>query len=616
MSKKEIKNDLDYLNDDIFDTDININPNILHLFKNFLIKENYQKNCFLKEIMPEYSDIESQIKKKINQVRYFYDIDPLFREMQSNNTFTMNLFRKGIRRMFFGPKGIVTKKSSDLKNYYKSFYSDIDLNSKIYAGSLDYYDFLSGYNSFFERLKSSRKKILKLSGNFAIANTTSDKLRAAYTEYTKKRKKNSILLKRNKNNIIEINKPNSINQKIDIKNKTENNFFNKTHSKYKSKKNISPLDKSKQSSEIKINKRNNIFLNYKKSTEYKKKNETLSKVRTSFKLSNKNSNKNSISIKTSENNIINISNIQKTEIYPNIRENKKYYTNKTTINDEDQNEDLTIISKPFLNPFNSPNINTKRKNTFVLNTPVKLLDDKNIKSDKNLRFSNSSKNKKKKKKIQIDNIDYNKSIKNSDSESLNIINTNNDNNINSNNINTPIKFKNNSKKKLTESIKELKLSLKKKINLTEPSNKEVEDSLNKFIFITTKDYDLKKMNLFNQKMEKELIDLKEVSKSIEKFNEMAKKVDFSDFKSFSPRDNQLIKIRKKPTSYNLAFSYKTRYLKNVPVREFIQSIDELKDKKKQKRLVKNIRAHVKNNFRVIHNLAINLEHLKKKYNYE
>ena len=124
------------------------------------------------------------------------------------------------------------------------------------------------------------------------------------------------------------------------------------------------------------------------------------------------------------------------------------------------------------------------------------------------------------------------------------------------------------------------------------------------------------MNLFNQKMEKELIDLKEVSKSIEKFNEMAKKVDFSDFKSFSPRDNQLIKIRKKPTSYNLAFSYKTRYLKNVPVREFIQSIDELKDKKKQKRLVKNIRAHVKNNFRVIHNLAINLEHLKKKYNYE
>ena len=116
-------------------------------------------------------------------------------------------------------------------------------------------------------------------------------------------------------------------------------------------------------------------------------------------------------------------------------------------------------------------------------------------------------------------------------------------------------------------------------------------------------------------MEKELIDLKDVSKSIENFNEMAKKVDFSDFRPFSPSDNQVIKIKQKSTSYNLAFSYKTRYLKNEPIKEFIRSLDKLKENKKEKRSVKNIRANVKKNFRVIHNLTINLDHIKKKFNY-
>ena len=35
-----------------------------------------------------------------------------------------------------------------LKNYHKSFESKLDINSKIYAGSLDYYDFLSKHDHF------------------------------------------------------------------------------------------------------------------------------------------------------------------------------------------------------------------------------------------------------------------------------------------------------------------------------------------------------------------------------------------------------------------------------------------------------------------------------------
>ena len=610
MDNKEEKNDLYFISNE-FDNDIDLNPNFLYLFKNFLTKENYQKNSFLKEIMPEYINIDSQIHKKINQVRYFYDITPLFREMQSSNTFAINFFKKGFRRMFFGPKGIVTRKSTELKNYYKSFISDIDLNSKIYAGSLDYYDYLSGYNSFFERLKESRKKILKVSGNFAVANNSLDKLHAAYLEYIKKRRKNSFSL--NKNKLTEINEYDDINKKKDIKSKTENNFFNKTFTKNKNKRRILILDKSKDLDGIRINKKNSILVNFKKINHNLKKKEMDIMSEKTYKLSNKNLKRNSISKKTSEKDI-NINNIQNNEFYHTIRLDKKFLSNKTTLNNEIKNDKLSNISKSLFSPFDSTKLFKKRKNTFIHNKTVNLYYNNN-KSKKNLNYSNSFfKNKKKKNKFPKNSKDFNKSLKFNKNFEWDSFNKTNIDSNNINNINTIINNDNKIKKQ-TESIKELKLSLKKKINLTEPSNKKVENSLNKFIFITTRDYDIKKKNLFKKKLEKELIDLKDVSKSIENFNEMAKKVDFSDFRPFSPSDNQVIKIKQKPTSYNLAFSYKTRYLKSEPIKEFIRSLDKLKENKKEKRSVKNIRANVKKNFRVIHNLTINLDHIKKKFNY-
>jgi predicted nucleotide-binding protein (sugar kinase/HSP70/actin superfamily) len=123
--------------------------------------------------------------------------------MQSKNSFAMSLFKKGFRQMFFGPKGIVTRKSAELRSYHKSFESKFDLNTKIFAGSLDYYDYLSGYNSFFERLKNSRKKMLKINGNFTITNNMQEKMHAAYLEYEKKRekykkKKKLLLIKKTK----------------------------------------------------------------------------------------------------------------------------------------------------------------------------------------------------------------------------------------------------------------------------------------------------------------------------------------------------------------------------------------------------------------------------------
>ena len=119
----------------------------------------------------------------------------------------------------------------------------------------------------------------------------------------------------------------------------------------------------------------------------------------------------------------------------------------------------------------------------------------------------------------------------------------------------------------------------------------------------------------DKKIKLELIQLKNDVQNIGNYIEMAKHVDFSDFKTFSPEDNHKVRKRVKPNSMNLAFSFKSRLQKDVPVKEFIQSLEKAKEKEKENKYLKNIRKNVKNNFRVIHNLTINLEHIKKKYNY-
>ena len=562
----------------------------------------------------------------MNQVRHFYDITPLFRQMKSSNSFSMNLFKKGFKKMFFGRGGIVTKRSQELKNYYKSLDSELDLNSKIYAGSLDYYDYLSHHDSYFERLKESRKKILKISGNFAIANNSSDKLRAAYLEYEKKRRK-SILLKKNKKNLTEGNKYNISNYNNDFKSKTiidnkiktKMDFYSKNRKKNIKK--ILLLNKPNIPNEML--KTQSTFFNYKKNIENIKKNEPYFMNYTSYKFNNKFIKNNESSIKNDDNNINNISQMEKNDFIPIKRDNKKSLSNITTINNENQEGRLIHISKSFFNPFNIHKNGIKRKNTFILHMPIKI-DDKNDKLKNNLNHSNSNNLSKYKintklikNKIQVENHNFNKSFKSSkfSDESLN---NKNNNNIITNNIkeNSDINNINNKVNKQSQSIKELKKSLKQKIDLSEPSNIKVENSLNNFIINTTKAYELKKKNLLKQEMKEELVDMKDNIKSIDEYYEMAKHVDFSDFKSFSPEDNHIIKTRVKPSSYNLAFSYKTRFQKNVPVKDFIKSLEKIKEKEREKKYIKNTRSIVKKNFRVIHNLTINLDYIKKKYNYE
>jgi len=605
--KKSYDNNID---DNYCMTDINnieeisINPKYFHLYKNFLIKENYQKNAFIKEIMPDYADIESQIKKKIVNVRDLYAIDPLFREMQSVNSFAMSLFKKGFREMFFGPKGIVTKKSSELRSYHKSFESKIDLNTKIFAGSLDYYDYLSDYNSFFERLKNSRKKMLKINGNFTITNNMQEKMHAAYLEYEKKRekykKKKKLLLKKQKNNSINASKHNKNNQEIkavDIKSNTKTNFYNKTDTKIRNMKNTILFNKMSKSNKMLTTQ--NLFLNYKKNSENINKLKPLYKMNfTSYKNINNNSlkaRKNSI-VSENENND-----------FPEIRESKKHFTNLTTINDTNQNN---ISTKTVFYPNLLRKIDFKKKNTFTLYQPVDF-DDKNDKTKKSLNSSNSLSKSKLNEKINDKLTIYKNQIEN-------YISNNNKSNKSIRSSHPSLtgteSLKINNKKIKISELKDIKLSLKNKIESTITPNMKIENSLNNFIEVN-KRYENNKKKLLDKKIKLELIQLQKDVQNIGNYTEMAKHVDFSDFKTFSPEDNHKVRKRVKPNSMNLAFSFKSRLQKDVPVKEFIQSLEKVKEKEKEDKYLKNIRKNVKNNFRVIHNLTINLEHIKKKYNY-
>ena len=227
----------------------------IDMFKRFLINENrtllsahHFSSIHDTEIMPEYIDIERQITKKLRDMRSFFDIkNTIFKAMQSENSYTLCLFRKGFQKLFFGPKGIVTKKSPDLRRYYKSFENDSELNAKIYAGSLDYYDFLCNVkNSFDERLNFSNKKRLEIGGNFSISNSNAEKLHAEYLEFDKKRKLKKLLNNKKNNNKISNNNIKNINfmkSNKNINSNIENNYN---------------VQKNKQKKRI-----NNLFLNYK-----------------------------------------------------------------------------------------------------------------------------------------------------------------------------------------------------------------------------------------------------------------------------------------------------------------------------------------------------------------
>ena len=116
-------------------------------------------------------------------------------------------------------------------------------------------------------------------------------------------------------------------------------------------------------------------------------------------------------------------------------------------------------------------------------------------------------------------------------------------------------------------------------------------------------------------MKEELLELNEDMKNVAGYHDLIKKVDFSDIRRFSPKNNHKVKNKVKGSSINLAFSFKTRLEQNLPIKEFLQNLEKIKEKEREKKFIKFVRSNFKKNNRQIHNLTVSLDHIKKKYNY-
>ena len=149
-------------------------------------------------LLPDYKNLKKEIIEVKTKFRNLFDIkNTVFKDMiTKNNSTTYQNFIRGFGKLYFGPFGIVTKKYKYLKN----FYLRDALNDKIFAGKLDYYDkeYIINFNKQQQNLKESKKKILSLSKNYAIATDKDDifTMKAITSKRLYNRKKNFVSLNR------------------------------------------------------------------------------------------------------------------------------------------------------------------------------------------------------------------------------------------------------------------------------------------------------------------------------------------------------------------------------------------------------------------------------------
>ena len=226
LSKYENK---ESINKKIFD----INNNISFFNKNnFVVK---------------FTNIKKEIKKRSNTLKRYFNIkNTIFKEMQSKkNSLIYQELIKYMGKYFFGPNGKVTEKYKLLRDYYEDKEMNIGFNSKIIAGTLDYYSLLSDYDSYTQRINSTKEQLLFSSRNLAVAKSGFDIVDQSALSNNKlfNKKKNFVNLNiRNIKNLYNSNS--SINQ--------SNDTFRNNEGKNK------PLKKSKTkiNSEIKNEKMN------------------------------------------------------------------------------------------------------------------------------------------------------------------------------------------------------------------------------------------------------------------------------------------------------------------------------------------------------------------------
>ena len=128
-------------------------------------------------------NIRNVMAEKNRDMKKYFNVS-VFREICCQSNFTYKRYVKGFGKYFFGPNGIVTEKVKELRDYYELKNLKIGLNKKIYAGNLDFYNFMTKMDSYTKRLFHSKQKILSISHNFDIVSS----FEAATKEITEKNK--------------------------------------------------------------------------------------------------------------------------------------------------------------------------------------------------------------------------------------------------------------------------------------------------------------------------------------------------------------------------------------------------------------------------------------------
>ena len=245
------------------------------VFSKFETEKNFSRDSFClklaksKIFLPNYKNIKQEMDKIKKQFHNFFDIkNTIFKDMLTKkNSTTYQNFIRGFGKYFFGPFGLVTQRNKFLREYY---FSRSALNVKIYAGRLEYYDYINKYNRYLQRKNNANKRLLSISKNYAIVNDKNDlySMRAMTSKRMVKGQKNYVSLNRQKYrpSLTEITE----NKKVSKFKKKKNNTFNKAsnikNNNYKVKLKNNPLGYLKTYSNFYSNKnrKRNLFENYKK----------------------------------------------------------------------------------------------------------------------------------------------------------------------------------------------------------------------------------------------------------------------------------------------------------------------------------------------------------------
>ena len=164
------------------------------------------------------------------------------------------------------------------------------------------------------------------------------------------------------------------------------------------------------------------------------------------------------------------------------------------------------------------------------------------------------------------------------------------------------------KREIKKYVNSFSKTFGKKLFSSNVSNHKFRDNLNNFI-IKNQNYVIKKDKYFKKKMEEPYNEFKESSKNEEKFKKFAKNVDFSNLLFSNHKKHDKI------NSNNMIYNYKIGYGGNIPIKDYLKKIKKKKEKEKENKILKSVRKNFKANSKVIHNLTISLDDIKKKYNY-